>query len=183
MNAVAEWLTKLAIARSTEVDEAAVVVYVDALRDVDPELVVRACLSLSLEPRELYETALPSVATIRARCRDIRAEDAQQERQKRLAPPPAAGSEEPTYFCLLCHDDPYNWRPFWCPGTGRERVSVEARPERSVGAIETCTRLKAHGPHDFVDKCTCRDVNPVSADSRRRMADFQVRKAQQRRAS
>jgi hypothetical protein len=86
----------------------------------------------------------------------------------------------PRFYCLSCHDELHNWRPFWCPGAGGYRTMD--RPDYTIGSIVDCGRTKAHGPHAYVARCECADTNPVSARRREREARERVER-QRRRAS
>ena len=58
-------LQALAIARSSEADEAVLAVYLHELADLDRGLVMLACERLAKLPRREYQAALPDVGTIR----------------------------------------------------------------------------------------------------------------------
>lgn len=124
-------LANLAIARGGILDEVTFAVYSDALADLEPSLVERACRQFALEPRADYESVIPSVGLIRERVTRIALAPPKALRQL----PPAPG--EPTYRCATCHDDPNGW------------IDNIACPEVS------CGRHKAHAPHFFAVRCPC----------------------------
>lgn len=164
--AIAEALARLAIARSTVLDEVTLAVYADALEDVDPALVARACAALSRERRGEFETALPDVGTIRERCESLAAEDIEAARRRMLPALPVSDDDGPRYFCLSCRDESSGFRPFWCPGSGEHRTLD--RPARSEGSIVDCGRSHPHGSHDYVARCECWQRNPVVEARRQR---------------
>jgi len=68
-------LQALAIARATEIDEAALAVYLHLLSDIDPSEISRACERLAKQPRRDYQAAMPEVGLIRAEAARVRHED------------------------------------------------------------------------------------------------------------
>ena len=83
-------LINLSIARQAEFGEPEQRVYVNLLKNLEPTRVSRACADLAREPRGEYESAMPPVGEILARCneeirREMLAEEAKRrEHQKRL---------------------------------------------------------------------------------------------------
>ncbi|MGA1354726.1 MAG: hypothetical protein ACO32I_08160 [Candidatus Limnocylindrus sp.] len=59
-------LQALAIARSSEADEAVLAVYLHELADLDRQLVMLACERLAKLPRREYQAALPWIVRIQA---------------------------------------------------------------------------------------------------------------------
>lgn len=179
---VAEALSRLAIARATLLDEVTLSVYADALEDVDPGLVDRACRRLGKTPRAEYDTAMPDVGTIRDVADAIGHEDAEAARAQLVKQLPApVGDDEVRYACLSCRDESSGFRPFWCPGTGEHRTLD--RPARSEGSIVECGRPQAHGSHDYVARCECWLRNPVVEARRQRQLVKRAAPKERRQAS
>lgn len=159
---VHEALSRLAIARASELDDLTAQVYLEGLADIEPQTVSRACADLAKLPRRDYDTALPSVGTIRERCQMVSAAELAAEAAAKMLPMPVTEDDEPRYFCLDCFDTA--WRLFDCAGKG---------PQASLEKIPTltrfpCARLKAHPPHSYAEPCKCIDTNPVIAADRKR---------------
>jgi len=167
--AVADAVARLAIARAAEIDEFMSQVYVQTLEDLDAGLVRRACGYLARLERGEFESAMPSVGTIRNTCATIAAEDARANAQKLLGAMPKSDRAEPTYYCLDCHDEPSGWRVFTCRGVGEGASTADTK-------WTPCGRIKPHGAHSFAEKCVCLPYNPVSKAARDRMAVAQVKR-------
>lgn len=78
----------------------------------------------------------------------------------------AFAEDEPRYFCLVCRDESASWREFWCPGFGPARNTTP--PPHVTQPVESCGRMKHHGPHGCATRCDCYGTNPVSAARRER---------------
>ncbi len=158
-------LANLAIARGGLLDDAITPVYLRQLEDLDPLLITRACVQLANQPRADYETTLPSVGTIRALVETLAREDQAKEAAKHLLPLPDPDSDQPTFFCLDCHDESSAWREMFCTGasTGKQ---LDARPLNFKTPVYYCGRKFAHGPHGYVERCPCYETNPVIARRR-----------------
>jgi len=157
-NVIGNALGVLALARGSRVDDDRQThVYVDALIDLDPWVVDRACRQMALTPREAYEPVLPSVGAIRAVATALVRQDAETERVRAIAPIPSDADNDPRswVFCKNCQDG--GWRLYWCPG----RAFESTRHARHDGCeTSTCTRQCPHGAHSYADRCGCRFTNP-----------------------
>lgn len=150
-------LQALAIARSTEADEAVLVVYLHALDDLDTELVSRACERLAKLPRLDYQAALPEVGLIRAEVAKVAREDREAERASQLAQHnPEASNPSTWVFCRDCEDTSY--RQFRCDGLTEERGDRDNHLRHL-----RCARRAGHSPHTYSERCQCFAVNPVIA--------------------
>lgn len=164
---ILEALTKLAIARGAVPDGEQNDVYLDSLAPYDPALIQRVCFALRTQPRQDYETALPSVGTLITLVQELAQSDAQAASQKLLGAMPRKSYDEPTFYCLVCFDG--FWEQGWCPGSGAQRIDLADRPARYDGCtIERCERDKPHGPHGWARKCQCVERNPVIHRQRER---------------
>jgi hypothetical protein len=159
-------LTNLAAARSAVADEASLRIYTKLLADLSPILVSRACMELALEPRRDYETALPSVGTIRERAAALQAHADQIAATAKLLPMPASEDDPRTFvFCTDCQDEPSGWRIFWCHGSGNQfRENPSARDEGFQRG--PCDRKIDHAAHTFVVRCHCYGTNPKVAKAK-----------------
>jgi hypothetical protein len=175
---MAEALSRLAIARGGLLDQFSADVYLERLERFDSRFVAAACAELSDEPRLEFETTLPEVGRIIERIKALALVEERAEKARKLLPLPKSEDDEPRYFCVDCRDETYNWRPFWCPGTGQSRNMV--RPEHVMASLVDCGRLKEHRPHDYVAKCQCQHVNPVAAQARDRMNQARAKKPERR---
>lgn len=171
-------LRNLALARQAEFLDGTQRVYLHVLQDVDSRLVSEACGQLALRPRAEFEPAMPTVGDVRAIALELGKAEAEAARMAKLLPLPKREDDEPRYFCLECRDEPYSWRPFWCPGTSQSRDVV--RPEHVRASLVDCGRVKEHKPHDYVARCECRDVNPVAAQARERMTVARAKRPERR---
>ena len=159
---VSEALVRLAVARAALVDEVAVAVYLDALADVEPTLIVRACAELAKAEREDFESALPSVGAIRAKAERIARDEAALEQAKKMLPLPKPDEDGPRFFCRDCRDESSGWRSCWCQGSGL--LWVRDVPKSYIGdEVKNCGRPSLHKPHPYVVRCSCWQVNPVVA--------------------
>ena len=165
----AEALARLAIARASLLDDTASEVYLEALADLEPMLVKRACSELAREDRVEYGTAMPSVGTIRSRCEAMARRDEAERKATLLLPMPKSDEDSPRVFCRDCADEPSGFRYCWCQGSGDRWVSAVPRlfSEASV-QVQNCGRTGRHDPHSYVTRCHCFEVNPVRAEQRRR---------------
>lgn len=154
-------LQALAIARSTEADEAVLVVYLHTLDDLSPVLVSRACERMAKLPREAYQAALPEVGLIRAEVAKIVREDSEAEHQRRLAPSPADADPRTWVFCPHCTD--HGWRLFRCDGGTGDTGERDTELKRWH-----CGRRNGHFPHSYAERCGCVDTNPVIAKRNKR---------------
>lgn len=161
---VAEALARLAIARSGVLDDTTGEVYMDALADLAPEFIQRACFILAGQPREAFETLLPSVGTIRTLVSKLAKETALAEHRAKLLPLPKSSDDEPTFFCLTCRDESSGWRPIWCQGGGEPKDTLSPAPKGVTTSY--CGRKLKHGPHHYVERCSCYETNPVIAKRR-----------------
>ncbi len=177
---ISDAIARLAIARGSMVDDLTSDVYLDALADVSPELVRAACLELSKLPRADYETALPSVGTIREYCDRVAKRLESEAAAKRLLPVPKGDQDGPRVFCPHCQDEPSGWYLVWCHGSGQ---GFKSTPHERHADLEpcVCARRPSHPAHSWAVKCSCVDVNPIIAKSRARMAA--VRPQQKRRTA
>lgn len=159
-------LKALAIARSTEADEAVLAVYLHSLSDLDVELVTRACERLGKQPRLEYQAALPEVGLIRAEVAVIAREDREAARVRQLAPHTTTGDGDPRtwVYCTLCLDTSY--RNFRCDGG-----SGECGDRDTALRIVRCARRHSHFPHSYSERCQCYDTNPVIARRRERQQE------------
>lgn len=84
---------------------------------------------------------------------------------------------EPTYYCVICQDEPYGWCVSWCRGTGNYHDAA-SEPPACLGRVELsyCGRMPDHKPHTFAEQCRCLN-NPVREAHQRRMAEAQARRA------
>ena len=168
---LAEALTRLAIARGATLDELTLDVYATSLEDLPAETVRRACLDLGRQPRKDFESALPSVGTIRERSAELVRLDQVALEASRLLPMPQTDEDGPRYACLECRDTA--WREFACAGRGQSKGIA---PSSATVSAYPCARLKAHGPHTFAERCQCVDTNPVIARQREFMRERMGRK-------
>lgn len=171
---VGDALVRLAAARGGLLDDVTSEVYLERLSRFDPHLVKRACEHWSDVPRQEYQPVLPPVGTLIETAERFAREDAAKESAARLLPAPVAEPDEKPYFCLECRDEPHGWRSFWCRGVGA--FASGGGPDGTPIASRTCARRASHGPHVYVERCGCYDVNPNSAADRRRMEAFRQRK-------
>lgn len=147
-------LQALAIARSTEVDDAVLAVYLHSLADLDVAIVSAACERLAKEPRKDYQAALPEVGLIRLEAAKVAREVSHTERIKRLAPAPNDADPRTWVYCLTCEDT--SWAPFRCHGGTKEYGARDAHLPRYQ-----CGNLNQHSAHTYVERCKCYDTNPV----------------------
>lgn len=163
-------LTRLAIARGASLDESIAVVYLTDLADLDPALVARACGVLAKLKREDYETALPSVGTIREHVEALSRDDARAQARQQLLPMPLEVADSRTWVhCRHCNDEPSGHRLFWCEGTGEYRDHAKPCPlDTPLSAIthQQCARRHPHMPHTYADRCACLPTNPAIARKR-----------------
>lgn len=160
-------VSQLALARGSRLDGPTASAYMDALGDLDPAMVERACFDLARVARRDYESAVPSAPAIRERCEQIARADAEVAAKLKLLPAPKSEEDAPTYFCLSCLDESSGWRTATCLGAGAQRQAT--LPLRLAGPeVEPCGRTEPHGPHAFVVRCHCRGFNPVVAARRER---------------
>lgn len=96
----------------------------------EPADVVKACQSFEAAPRAEGETAFPEIGRMLNTVRVFAQRRREQERSRQLPPL----SNEPTYRCAQCLDDPSGWVKLACPSF-------------------TCEREKAHAPHSYVVRC------------------------------
>jgi hypothetical protein len=154
---VKQALQALAIARSTEADEAVLVVYLRALDDLDATLISRACERLAKQPRLEYQAALPEVGLIRAEVAAIQREDRERDQQRRLAPHNRRDDDPSTWiFCRECQDSSY--RQYRCDGWTGERGERDPHLRH-----QHCARRNNHTPHTYSERCPCYDTNPEIA--------------------
>jgi len=157
-------LQALAIARSSEADEAVLAVYLHELADLDRGLVMLACERLAKLPRREYQAALPDVGTIREEVVRIGREKDREARMRRLAPV-SPGADFRTYVhCRECHDG--GWQMARCTGGTGERGLRD--PDLR---LVPCGRRAAHTAHSYAERCPCVDINPVIARRRERAAE------------
>jgi hypothetical protein len=147
-------LQALAIARSTEADEAVLVVYLDALADMDGRMVARACQRLAKQPRLEYQAALPEVGLIRAEVATIAREDREAEHRRSLAAHSRREDDPTTWiFCRDCHDTSYRW--YRCDGGTSERGLRDSELR-----LMPCARRAGHFAHTYAERCQCYNTNP-----------------------
>jgi len=156
-------LSALAMARGGTLDEAQGLVYARLLQESDPGLVERACMALAKEPREEFETLLPSVGAILTRAGVIRTSDTKALAASKLLPLPKVENDEPRYFCADCLDEPSGWRIHQCAGW--HALIVDERTTKRLEGLDGrhCGKRTQHGPHSFAEKCHCYQHNPVVA--------------------
>jgi hypothetical protein len=84
-------------------------------------------------------------------------------------------TDEPTYHCRDCWDEPSAWVVCVCIGRGKliNPSYTTARVTRTV----SCLRTQDHPPHSYVERCPCGPSNPVVAEHRRRMATYREKRA------
>ncbi len=168
-------VSQLALARGTSADTPTLTAYMDALADVDPALVERACFDLARLSRSEYEAALPAAGTIRDRVSAILRADLDAERARvALLPAPKSDDDSPRYFCPDCHDEWSGWRMFACGGTKSPVVDPKALARVEDLTARHCGRREPHAAHPYAERCSCWQHNPVVA---RRRAAQQVRRA------
>lgn len=158
----------LSVARQAEMDFDASGVYLIALADLDPALVMRACRELAHEPRREFEAAMPPVGTIRARVEQLAREDAKAAREARYLPMPP-DDDEPRYICLQCHDG-YWVTSAWCPGSGSQKAATK-HPRHEHLSYRLCDRRKGHAAHTWTWVCSCVATNPVIQKARESQRD------------
>lgn len=178
---VGDVLIRLAVARGGLLDDVMSEVYLDKLDRFDPGLVRRACDEWSEVPRDKFEPVLPPVPDLIRTIERLAHEDAEASASRKLLPMPGGRDrDEPTFFCLDCHDEPNAWRVFWCQGD--QSIAVAEVPPGAKGvAIARCGRTHLHAPHSFADKCGCQHVNPVIAAHRRKFAESRTRRDEKKR--
>jgi hypothetical protein len=171
---IADALHRVALARATSLEDDTIEVYLDALADLDATLVAQACRELAKLERREYDTALPSVGTIRERVARIGDAMAAARAAAKLLPLPASDQDGPRFLCLDCRDESNGWRHWWCPGAGDLRR--QALPTAWSGtSICECGQRREHAPHPYVTRCTCWETNSVIA--RRREREQNTRRA------
>jgi len=161
-------LQALAIARSSEADEAVLAVYLHELADLDRGLVMLACERLAKLPRREYQAALPDVGTIRAEAMLVQVERDREAARRRLAPIPEQEDRRMYRHCLDCQDS--GWRLFRCTGQTGDRGLRD--PELTLLG---CARRAQHQAHSYADRCQCIETNPMIA--RRRDIEAQRKEA------
>jgi hypothetical protein len=168
----ADALTYLRRARQTgEPDAAEAAVYLTATADVPVAALEAACRALALEPRGLYETAMPDVGTLRTRALAWQAEQTAAAARAALPALPVSDDDPRLWvYCQTCRDELNGWRIDWCPGAGDQAVHPTDRPARAEGATAQCGKPEPHGPHTWASRCACWHDNPVVARRRRAMA-------------
>lgn len=166
-------VAQLALARGSSIDTPTVLVYQDALGDLDPVMVERACFDLARVTRKDYESALPSAPAIRERVGQIAKADEAVAKAARMLPEPKSDDDGPRFFCVACHDEPSGWQTVRCGGSGPHAGRALPPHEQQLDA-QHCGRRDNHPSHTFVVRCTCWQRNPVVA---RRKAAQQARKA------
>lgn len=147
-------LQALAIARSSEADEAVLAVYLHELADLDRGLVMLACERLAKLPRKEYQAALPDVGTIRAEATLVQVERHREAARRRLAPIPEEEDQRRYLHCHDCSDS--GWRLFRCTG----RTADRGQHDQDLTMIP-CSRRQVHVPHTYAERCQCYDVNPM----------------------
>lgn len=170
---IGDALVRLAAARGGLLDDVTSEVYLERLSRLDALLVKRACEHWSDIPREDFQPVLPPVGLLIETAERFARDDQAQIAAAKLLPAPVREDDEKPYFCLECRDEPYGWRAYWCRGKGKSAVIDQ--PDRS--GVLPCARRDSHSPHSYVERCSCFDVNPNSAAHRRRITEFQQRKA------
>jgi hypothetical protein len=153
-------LQALAIARSTEADDAVLAVYLHSLSDLDVAIVSTACERLAREPRKDYQAALPEVGLIRAEASKVAREIRQREELKRLAPAPDDADPRTWVHCTTCADT--SWSHFRCHGGSGDYGIRDGYVQRF-----NCGRRTLHAAHTYVERCGCYDTNPRIAAQRR----------------
>ena len=128
-------LDRLAIARQHDFTQNQQRVYLAALDSVPAPDVAFVCAHLATLVPKTFETRMPIVGVILDGCRELAATRRREaELSKRLA---WRETDEPTYRCPLCHDEPSGWAlALQCPQT-------------------PCGRQKAHAPHSWARRCGC----------------------------
>ena len=164
MSAIKVALMALAVARSSEADEAILAVYLRSLDDMDPSHVRRACERLGREPRAEYQAALPDVGTVRATAAAIAREDRETEHRRMLAPLPSDADPRTWVSCLDCLDT--SWRSYRCDGGTGETGDRDSHLRRVY-----CGRRNWHYAHSYTVRCQCFDTNPVIARRRERYTE------------
>lgn len=172
---IGDALVRLSAARGGLLDDVTSEVYLERLSRFDPLLVKRACEHWSDVPRQEFQPVLPPVGSLIDTVERFARDDAAKDAAAKLLPAPVAEPDEKPYFCLECHDEPYGWRSLWCRGVGLQAST--GNPKDHTLSIRPCARRNSHYPHTYVERCACFDVNPNSAEHRRRMAEFANKKA------
>jgi hypothetical protein len=153
-------LQALAIARSTEADDAVLAVYLHSLSDLNPAIVSAACERLAKEPRKDYQAALPEVGLIRAEASKVAREQRDIEGRKKLAPAPDDADPRTWVHCTTCADS--SWQSLRCHGGTKEHGDRDTHLPHFH-----CGRKNPHAPHTYVERCRCFETNPVIAAQRR----------------
>lgn len=166
-------VSQLALARGSKLDGPTLTAYMDALADLAPTMVERACFDLARVTRREYETAVPSAPAIRERCEQIARADEDAARAARMLPEPQREDDEPRFFCADCRDESSGWQVVRCGGSGPHRDRI-LPPHEAALPFQFCGRSQAHAAHAFTVRCACWQRNPVVA---RRHAAQQRRKA------
>jgi hypothetical protein len=164
-------ILRLAIARSTEIDEEATTVFVRGLLDLDPRHVEQVCEEIGREPRREFTPALPELGTIRARVVELAKAEASEQRFKALPPMPADAAEQDRRLwlhCRACGDEPSGWKLVWCAGSGRQRAAEPTARFVDMDR-EHCGLRKEHAAHANTVRCSCHGNNPVVARRRERL--------------
>jgi hypothetical protein len=154
-------LQALAIARSSEADEAVLAVYLHSLADLDAGCVSRACERLSKRPRVAYEAALPDVGTIRAEAAKVAREDREAIERAKLLPGKPADDEDPRFWAFFRVCDDGGWRSFRCDGMTGDYGTRDPFLRKL-----RCGRQQLHYGHSYAERCPCIDTNPVIAKRR-----------------
>lgn len=156
-------LQALAIARSTEADEAVLTVYLHTLRDLDASLVSRACERLAKQPRLEYQAALPEVGLIRAEVAKVQREDREAFQVRQLSPSRRDEDNPATWVhCRECSDTSY--RTFRCDGHTGERGERDPLLQHL-----RCGSRHGHAAHTYCERCPCYETNPEIRKSWERM--------------
>jgi hypothetical protein len=154
-------LQALAVARSSEADDAILAVYLHGLSDLETAHVQLACERLSRKPREAYQSALPDVGTIRAEAALVAREQREHAERRMLAPTPHDADPRSWVYCVNCLDT--SWHSFRCDGGTGDTGDRDSHLKRVH-----CGRRNGHSMHTYAERCACYSTNPVIARRRER---------------
>lgn len=171
---VTKALTELAAARRETLAKVDFDVFARGLEAFTVGSIVRACKSLEAEAPPAFGARFPELHMLKARIREIEAEDAQRERERQYLPLP--DDDGPRYVCLACRDG-FWVLSCWCPGRGS---NLPKHPRHDDLVTRDCGRRKVHAPHTWTERCACVETNPVVQQSLATQRGFVQQKAERR---
>ncbi len=153
-------------ARQAEMDDEALTVYLTALEGESEALLERACLHFARTPRALYESALPTVGDLLAKCAQFARADELAERLAIETSLPVAREDDPRTWvrCQACNDNGYTIHE--CSG-GSARTC--GRPAKGHFVTDERTKRSYYQAacqqgHDYAVPCHCHG-NPNAVQS------------------